>query len=459
MLPTDERGAGSGAVSTALRPGHLSPARGRNHRGEPRTVALVVPALAAGGGVPASAAFVARTLEESGAYRPRLISLATSARDDASTRLLAPATWRRGVRIHRGRWRERWYLHVGAAVAELEWQRYRPRPALTRLLDGSDLVHIVCGTPAWANVARFTSAPVIVQPASRARVERVSQHRAGRGVAGTWRRLMTRVTSALEDRALGHVDAAVVINSRMLADVRRYLGPSRVRLLLPGVDTDLFHPCDTRSVSCGDYILAVGRWADPRKNVRLLFQAYSMLRASMEGAPRLVLAGMTMPGEPDWAFAAAAGVRPYVDARCDLSAAELAALYRGARLFVMSSDEEGLGIVLLEAMASGLPVVSTDSGGPAMVIQDGINGFLAPVGDAAALADRMEHLMLDVERSIAFGARNRRAAVERYSVAAAGRQLLDFYGTLLEELPGRPRLASPILPATAVSGPNQPCAE
>ena len=63
---------------------------------------------------------------------------------------------------------------------------------------------------------------------------------------------------------------------------------------------------------------------------------------------------------------------------------ELVELYRGAALLALSSDEEGLGLVILEAMASGIPVVSTACGGPQTSVVDGETGFLTPVGDAAA---------------------------------------------------------------------------
>ncbi|MBP3280665.1 MAG: glycosyltransferase, partial [Butyrivibrio sp.] len=74
-------------------------------------------------------------------------------------------------------------------------------------------------------------------------------------------------------------------------------------------------------------------------------------------------------------------------------------------VYAYSSDYEGMPNSLLEAMAMGMPVVSTDCpcGGPRTVIRDGENGFLIPVGDEDALADRICRLIEDKELARSFG--------------------------------------------------------
>ena len=68
-------------------------------------------------------------------------------------------------------------------------------------------------------------------------------------------------------------------------------------------------------------------------------------------------------------------------------------------MFVLSSDYEGMPNALMEAMASGLPCVSTDcgGGGARFLIRDGENGFLVPKGDEEALADAMRKILSDKE--------------------------------------------------------------
>lgn len=78
-----------------------------------------------------------------------------------------------------------------------------------------------------------------------------------------------------------------------------------------------------------------------------------------------------------------------------------------ASMFVLSSDYEGVSNALIEAMALGLPVISTDCpcGGSAMLIDDGVNGLLTPVGDEQALASAMRKMILDKSFSQKLGNR------------------------------------------------------
>ena len=75
-------------------------------------------------------------------------------------------------------------------------------------------------------------------------------------------------------------------------------------------------------------------------------------------------------------------------------------------MFALSSNFEGMPNALLEAMCMGMPVVSVDCpvGGPRMLIDDGVNGMLVPLGGTAALTDRMRHLINHPEKAKMLGA-------------------------------------------------------
>jgi glycosyltransferase involved in cell wall biosynthesis len=393
-----------------------------------RRVAIVVPALAARGGLASVALFLHRTMQESERYEPHLISLATSSADANSVRLRAPWTWRRGARISNESLDRVPYVHVGSVGAELEPLRYRPRRALTELLDTFDIVQLVAGTPALAHVARDVRRPVALQCATMVAVERRALLEK-RGFASAWRRLMTTFVARMDESGLQHADVVLVENAWMRDRVTQTLGPNRVRFSPPGVDTDIFHPDgDPEPVT----VLAVGRLDDPRKNIGMLLEAFALASSRLSRGARLVLAGERPPGDEVIALAAKLGIADSVDVRLSLSIEALAALYRRAAVFALTSDEEGLGIVALEAMASGVPVVCTRCGGPETSVVDGETGFLVPTRDAAQFAERLVRLLSDADLRRRMGQSARAHVMRTFSLERTGKSFLRAYDELLD---------------------------
>ena len=140
-----------------------------------------------------------------------------------------------------------------------------------------------------------------------------------------------------------------------------------------------------------------------------------------------------MPGPEDWRIAQELGISERVQLFENVSTDELAQLYRHARLFVLSSNEEGFGLVLLEAMASGVPVIATRCGGPEGLLADGETGYLVPVADFQALTEKMFVLLHDSELSRRMGQNGRNLVLKRYSEEAAGRAFLNIYDALVEK--------------------------
>lgn len=92
-----------------------------------------------------------------------------------------------------------------------------------------------------------------------------------------------------------------------------------------------------------------------------------------------------------------------------------------------SGDSEGLGLVLLEAAASGLPVVGTLHGGIPEAVNDGVSGHLVPERDAPRLADALDALLSDASLRRRMGAAGRTLVCERFDIQAQSRQLEDIY--------------------------------
>jgi asparagine synthase (glutamine-hydrolysing) len=85
-------------------------------------------------------------------------------------------------------------------------------------------------------------------------------------------------------------------------------------------------------------------------------------------------------------------------------------------IFVFPSFQEGLPIVVLEAMSAALPVVATKQGGLPDLVEDGVTGFLVPVRDASAVADRLATLIEDPDLRAAMGERARERFLERFTL-------------------------------------------
>jgi D-inositol-3-phosphate glycosyltransferase len=381
------------------------------------------------GGVRTMARFLYHTVQNSGSYQPTLISVAASSKDEASVCLRSPKNWHKGIQVLEGCWQGIPFYHVGAFMAEFEFQRVRPRRVLTQLLSNYDLIQVVAGTPAIAYAITHVNEPKCIFVATTIAQERTSMLSRTHGLKKLWLHMMTHINSQIEAYALPHMGHVFAESEYTRNLVSRLIPADRVSLGVPGVDTSLFHPEENY---CPDgYILSVGRFTDPRKNVRLLLDAYRQLCSTLSNPPRLVLAGRGGLTQRDWALSAEWDIGDYIDTYQDVSAEELANLYRHASMFVLPSDEEGLGIVLLEAMASGIPVVSTKCGGPETAVIDGETGYLIPIGDSYALANRMLELMDNPPLRWRMGEAGRRLAQERFSLSVAGQAYLEVYDQLL----------------------------
>jgi glycosyltransferase involved in cell wall biosynthesis len=122
--------------------------------------------------------------------------------------------------------------------------------------------------------------------------------------------------------------------------------------------------------------------------------------------------------------------------------AELPRLYRSAAVLVLPSVDrtcygrpvrvsELLGLVAIEAMASGTPVIASRIGGLPEVVEDGRTGFLVPPGDTAALRDRLERVLADRRLARALGGRAREAVLSKFTWDACAQRCLEVYSALM----------------------------
>src|SRR5699024_6125629 len=104
---------------------------------------------------------------------------------------------------------------------------------------------------------------------------------------------------------------------------------------------------------------------------RKIFERNKKLLNSNPDVQKLVLAGKSGPSAEDMEYARQVNISDHVEIKLDVSLDKLIKLYQGAELFLLSSDEEGFGMVSMDAMACGVPVTATDCGGPSTLITSG----------------------------------------------------------------------------------------
>jgi alpha-1,3/alpha-1,6-mannosyltransferase len=231
-----------------------------------------------------------------------------------------------------------------------------------------------------------------------------------------WYRLYRRPLDSLEGRALEYA-STVMVNSAFTAETLRQTFPrlgAPVEIVRPGVDTRTYHPLE-RPTHAEILLLSIGRY-EPKKGLRLAIDTLAVLRSRLPrerfARLRFVHAGglsRSTPGSTQThaellARTRELGLEGHVELMTSISDAQKLALLRAARALLFTPQREHFGIVPLEAMACGTPVVATDSGGPRETIVEGATGYLcAP--DPSAFADRLARLICDDELAAAMGAR------------------------------------------------------
>lgn len=212
--------------------------------------------------------------------------------------------------------------------------------------------------------------------------------------------------------------------------------PGLVRVLPDGVDTATFAPSP---VPAEPPLLVgmVGR-LHPHKGHRLFLRAAALVAG--RGTPaRFMVVGNVLPQYTELEaelhrLSVDLGLRETLEWVHHADRPELAKLLRAMAIVVMPSTwPEGGGLVVLEAMASGRPVVATRHGGPVEVVEDGVTGFLVSPSSPDEMAAAIESLLRDPARAAAVGQRAAARVEGHYSLS---RHLASLDALYREVIPG-----------------------
>jgi D-inositol-3-phosphate glycosyltransferase len=222
---------------------------------------------------------------------------------------------------------------------------------------------------------------------------------------------------------------------------------AKVVTIPPGVDLERFSPIPRehakRRVGIPDNhrnILFAGR-IEPLKGVDTLLKAIALIQQRQPQAVHDVCVAI-IGGDP-WNDNPDDEMTRLQELRSKLGVAEtvtflgakdqdiLPDYYAAAEMVVMPSHYESFGMVALEAMAMGTPVIASEVGGLAFLVKDGQNGFLVPSRDPEALAERIFTLLQDEACRKALGSQARQQALA-YDWPKIARRMLQAYASLLE---------------------------
>lgn len=247
-----------------------------------------------------------------------------------------------------------------------------------------------------------------------------------------------QVIHAIGDR----VDTVTYLGEYTRSRIASVLSPAaaaRMRRLVPGVDDTLFSPAnrdagrevrarygllDRPVVVCVSRLMA-------RKGQDTLIEAWPLIQRRIPDAALLIVGGGPYRAKLERAVLER-GLSHDVVLTGTVRWAELPAHYAAGDVFGMPCrtrnrglDVEGLGIVYLEASATGLPVVAGDSGGAPDAVLEGETGYVVPGGDPAAAAERIVELLSDPSAARAMGARGRSWIESSWRWDAISSRLVD----------------------------------
>lgn len=319
---------------------------------------------------------------------------------------------------------------IGAWLPELEFTHYLPTPAWRQLMAGCDAFLVVSGNALAATAFARTGRPYVAWVATDwegDRRDRVRNFPWPRRLLDRW--VNAPVIRRLEREVLGR-GHTLALSEHTARSLDALTPAPCVRGTLPmPVDVERFRPDPAARVP--GRIGFSGRIDDPRKNIGLLLEAFARLRSQGLGTSLHLIGGAPTP-----ALAQAAlrlGIAEQVVFVPHLSPDELAQTLRTLDVFVLPSHQEGLCIAALEAMASGVPVVSTRCGGPQEYVIPGQTGELVGF-DPTEMAEAIGALLREPQRRQAQGTAARALIERRYTLQRSRSTLLQALATTFPHL-------------------------
>ncbi|MBN2642660.1 MAG: glycosyltransferase [Victivallales bacterium] len=226
--------------------------------------------------------------------------------------------------------------------------------------------------------------------------------------------------------AYNQADICAAVSSHLAKKITDLKLADKVEVIPNFLDDNIFYPGKKREATGKCDFLSVGG-PSHSKGTDVLLSAFAKLPVTST----LTIVGDSLEKKSWERFARKLNIASRVKWHGAVSREEMPLLYQACDVFVLPSRFESFGIVYLEALACGKPVVATRCGGPDDIVSD-LNGILVPVNDVENLADAMRHMIcyhIDYDPQIL-----RADFTQRFSAKTVADRIEQWYGCVLENI-------------------------
>lgn len=287
------------------------------------------------------------------------------------------------------------------------WQVCRQTPSATQLT----LMTVI---PIWAGlpsliIAKMQKRKIVLRPEAH-KMEFIKMEGELAGTPRILSEIKVGVLKLVYRLTIPFYDAVIGISRGMVEEARHYQAKKIFKIPIPICINDfLAIKRDGASVKLpGNLTLLYVGQIKAIKGIDILIKACRLLRKE-NLTPEILIAGEVTNLKDESYYRelkrAARGLK--IEFSGWIPHQKLSAIYKRADIFVLPSYTEALPMVVMEAMASGLPVIASKTGGAEELVNDGNNGFLVPVGDHRALKERIKILLENSDLRESMGKRGR----------------------------------------------------
>jgi L-malate glycosyltransferase len=233
--------------------------------------------------------------------------------------------------------------------------------------------------------------------------------------------------AAASRRAFANAEAVIAISENLRTRLAQF-GGARHLEIIPCTMDESYWTAPPKPRTRVPFTFYAQAHLTPRKGLDILIRAFASEFRGDETV-RLVIGGGGAIQQDLEALAKSSGVQPQVRFLGEIPRDAVREAMWAANCFVLPSHAENFGVVLIEALSTGLPVISTCCGGPEDIITDAVGTLLRP-GDERGLAEALSAMR---NRPAFDAAAVRSYAIARYGYSAVGPQLRDFYCSVLKK--------------------------